>query len=198
MRWLAGLLLLISFSNPALSQGKQNDVGETITWSPTEKLNWHDFKNSLKGDAIEAAYSVCGIYISSSPKQVNDSTLILDVHAFFSETLSSKTTEKELLVDKVLAHEQGHFDITEWYSRVIRKDISETTFVNLEDFYKRVQIIYNRENAEYNSLQVKYDKATNHSMNTQGQAKWNKIIADGLAQYAAYTNTQLTITLKNK
>ena len=197
MKLLVSFLLIGLFITASSFQEKQNDVGETITWSPATKITWQDFKKSLKGNAIEAAYSVCGIYISSHPKQVNDSTLEIDIHSFFSKTLSSKSTEKDILQDKVLVHEQGHFDINEWYSRILRKEISETKFKSISDFYKNVQTIYNKVNAESAAKQLLYDKATRHSINIPQQEKWNKMIADSLAQYNNYTNTQLTITIKN-
>jgi hypothetical protein len=197
MKLFASFLLVGIFITASAFQEKQNDVGETITWSPTTKITWQDFKKSLKGDAIEAAYSVCGIYISSHPKQLNDSTLQIEIHSFFSKTLSSKSTEKDILQDKVLVHEQGHFDINEWFSRILRKEITETRFKSIADFYKNVQTIYNKVNSASAAKQVLYDKATRHSINVPQQEKWNKMIADSLAYYGNYTQTELTITIKN-
>jgi predicted Zn-dependent protease len=195
MRVLASFLLSLIFT--ICSSFQQQDVGETITWSPDAKLTWSDFHKSLTGNSIEASYSVCGINISANPEKVDDHTYLIDVHAFFSKTLSSKTTEKDILTNNVLKHEQGHFDITEWYARKIRKELSEATYTNTDDFFSQVQNIYNKVNSECTAKQKEYDRATNHSMNVKGQERWNKTIADGLAQYANYTDTRIKITLKN-
>jgi hypothetical protein len=196
MKSLLSFILLVVFITGSSFQGTQNDAGETIIWTPKAKITWKDFKKSLTGNAIEAAYSVCGIYISANPQQLNDSTILVDIHAFFSKTLSSKTTEKDLLKEGVLVHEQGHFDITEWYARMLRKDIMDARFQTIDEFYKNVQGMYNKEVAAFNAAQQKYDKETHHSMNADAQQKWDKAISEGIAKYAPYNNPQLKVVIK--
>lgn len=176
-------------------QGHQNDAGETITWQAGYKLTWFDFKKPLKDGNIEAAYSVCGIYISSNPTQVNDSTILVDIHAFFSKTLSSKTTKKDLIKPEVLKHEQGHFDLTELYARKLRKDVMDTHFKSVASFYKNVQQMYNKENQALNTEEQKYDKETSHSINATEQEKWNGAIADAISKYSGYAATQIKVII---
>ncbi|HXB12059.1 MAG TPA: DUF922 domain-containing protein [Bacteroidia bacterium] len=186
---LLGIILIVC------SSFQQNKIGETILWSPNSEPGWKDFKKSLQGNAIEAAYSVCGIDISSSPKQIND-TIFLEVEAFFSKTESAKTTEKELLTNNVLTHERGHFDITELYARMLRKDIKEASFKTVEGFYNNVQVMYDKETKACKEKQDEYDKETNHSMNIKYQEKWNKEIAEELDKYSDYTSTHLKIVVR--
>lgn len=191
--FIAGVLFLVLFIISSF-QSKMPDMGETITWSPT-KLTWDDFKKKISGNTIEAACTVWGIYISNHPKQVSD-TFYFDVHAFFSKTLSAKNTKKESLTDNVLTHEQKHFDITEVYARMLRKDLEEAKFKNVTDFYKSVQLMYNKESSACNKEQAEYDNETKHSMNIDEQEKWNKKVAEELEKYKAYTDTQLKIVVK--
>jgi len=194
MRFLAASFLAFVFILCSSFQGMKK-VGDVIVWSPNSEPAWKDFKKSLQGSAIEAAYSVCGIDISSAPKQIND-TIYLEVEAFFSKTLSAKTTEKELLTDNVLTHEHGHFDITELYARMLRKEIKEASFKSVEEFYKSIQAMYNKESKACKEEQERYDKETNHSMNIKNQEKWNKEIAEQLEKYSSYTSTHLKIVVR--
>ncbi len=178
-------------------QGKQNDPGETITWQAGYKLTWFDFKKPLKdGGNVEAAYTVCGIYINSNPTQVNDSTIIVDIHAFFSKTLSSKTTNRALIKPEVLKHEQGHFDLSELYARKLKRDIMEAHFKTVASFYKNVQQMYNKENSALTTEEQKYDKDTNHSINAEQQEKWSGEIANALSKYSAYANPQVRVVIR--
>jgi len=196
MKLFVSFVLLFALILCSSFQGSISDAGETINWQASSKLTWKDFKKSLPSGGIEAASTVCGIYISSNPNQVNDSTILVDVHAFFSRTLSAKTSNRALLKNEVLQHEQGHFDLTEVYSRKLRKDLSETRYRSIPAFFKSAHILYNKENTAFIAEQKEYDNETNHSINIAQQQKWTESIADMLDKYSAYSNTQLRVVIR--
>jgi hypothetical protein len=173
---------------------QQQELGQTMTWSATQKLTFGDFKKTIPGNTVEAACTVWSINISNQPKQVQD-TFYMDVEALFSKSQSSKSSKKESLTETVLAHEQGHFDIAELYARILRKDLQAAHFKDAQEFFKKVQSLYNKDFSEGNKYQLEYDKETNHSMNAEGQQRWEKKIAEQLQEYSTYTNTHLKLVV---
>ena len=120
------------------------------------------------------------------------------MYAIFFKSLSSKSSETSFLTDELLEHEQGHFDIDEWYARIFRKELQDTSFASINQFYsvflKRSRNNLNAANAE----EKKYDNETNHSIDTVAQNRWNKYIAEQLNTYAAYSQSEFIITCGKK
>jgi hypothetical protein len=189
------ILLAIVFVGSSFQS--QKDAGETVNWQAGSKLIWKDFKKQLKDGGLEAAYTVCGISISSNESQMDDKTVTVNVHSFFSRTLSAKTINSAHLNNVLLRHEQDHFDMAELYTRKLRKDIMDAHFKSIPTFYKNLQVLYNKENAALVAEQSKYDKETNHSLNATEQEKWNGAIADALSKYSDYANAMVKVVIGN-
>jgi len=87
--------------------------------------------------------------------------------------------------DYILIHEQGHFDIAEIFARKLNKEMSEYKFDN-NSFKEDLKEIYQSIAIEKDSFQNQYDEETNHSINKEKQAEWQKKIDELLQEYKSY------------
>ena len=77
--------------------------------------------------------------------------------------------------ERLLRHEQLHFDITELYARKI--DSALTSFQGCyPKQYSRAIQIHDSLIIEWNKFQELYDKETGHSVNDSAQFQWEKKI----------------------
>jgi predicted secreted Zn-dependent protease len=87
----------------------------------------------------------------------------------------------------ILAHEQGHFDISQLFTRKLYKELKAYKF-RPETVDRDVQAIYQRITQEQAAYQNLYDKETNYSRNAAGQESWLQRIEKELTETAAYAN----------
>ena len=86
--------------------------------------------------------------------------------------------------DYVLRHEQIHFDITEIYSRKLRKELADAkvTSANLI----KAKAIFDKVFNELQKRQNKYDRETKHGDKKETQENWEAIVEIELAKYEFY------------
>ena len=84
-----------------------------------------------------------------------------------------------------LQHEQGHFDIAEWYARKFRKMIAEEV-KTVEDYKNYFQKKYDALHQEYIEMQSIYDEETIHGTIAIDQNNWSVEIAAGIAELEEY------------
>lgn len=123
-----------------------------LQWSD-RRLTEDDFNisYSMKGD--ELAVVCTGIYLVN-----NHAIAIQDKSQSFISYRASRDK-----IPYILAHEQLHFDITEYIVRQLNKQLR--VFSNRDS-------IYNVYLAKRDSMQDLYDKETQHSMDTLQQRQW--------------------------
>ncbi len=182
------LLVIIVFLFSFIGILFQNEV----KWTPNEKLKWSDFKKKLSTGANELALLDGGI--KSDFEQKKDSTVSVVIYAFYDKNLSSKSEDINALTERGLKHEQGHFDIWEWYARVLRKKLIDTTLIK----FNQTTAIFNLVYKEANNVEDRYDKETNHSNDTTAQRKWEALIKQKLDEYSGYSNTEFQIYIKKR
>ena len=88
-------------------------------------------------------------------------------------------------VPALLNHEQLHFDITELFARMMRKEMSKYYFKSVSEFVSskmdsEVKAIFTRLYNEHMLMQQKYDVETQHGILSDEQALWEKDIASRL------------------
>lgn len=146
---------------------------DTINWRPSYKLTWNDFEASPTATSTFGALSACSISYGFSYK---NNSLDFRVAAFFTRSLSWSKFKKD---SALLSHEQGHFDISELFSRKLKKAITEytvnTSTIN-QDFVSMFNKVWEEKKA-YDSL---YDKETGHARIFKKQREWNSKIATEL------------------
>jgi hypothetical protein len=158
----AAVFCLIAFQ-AAVSFAQTQSRG-LLEWNEFYKLSWEDFQGErTEGSIGDAGTSVS---IKAKPYMVNNKVMY-DVYAYFNRNKSWASDKS----DKLLEHEQLHFDIAELYARKIRKRISELKGRGVNDVKK-----YNAEITTLleasNVADVQYDLETLHGALPKKQLLW--------------------------
>ncbi len=163
----------------------QMTAQSAFAWSQDRPLRWVDFQAPAprSGDASAlTAYSIFyGVRCLGSDFE------FLAIAGFLPKSSWVKPmvlTGPAAASDHALRHEQTHFDLTEVYTRRLRKQ-----FVDLYEPCRRadtldplVQQLLRSEKAE----QSRYDDETRHGLASGQQAAWDKRVADELTELAKY------------
>ena len=181
---LLSKILILSF----ISLGNNYNVysqNNMIYWKENTKLKWKDFQGKVKNDSKHFAISSTGAFFEFRLESMADSAkIIFETYAIFNKDSSwSKSWGRS---PYLLKHEQTHFNITELYTRKLRKALSEYVFS--ESYQLEIQRIIRYFNNERNKKQSQYDAETKHSLNETAQRKWNKYIASELKRFEAFTS----------
>lgn len=154
------------------------ETDEYLPWFSERRLSWDDFRCEPKRntDAVALTSTALGIAY-----KVSGGKLTYEINCSFSKTRSWGL----LKTPYILAHEQGHFDITEIYARKLHKELSEYEF-NKRTFKLDVSTIYNRIVKEKENLQFAYDGQSDHSRNKAFQLEWLDRIDKLLEETAPY------------
>ena len=170
----------LSAVEPITTLSSINPDEEVIPWTD-HRLCWDDFLcEPRRGtDAVASTSTSLGIAY-----QVQHGKLSYNVTCNFSKLKSWGLMRTEY----ILAHEQGHFDITEVYARKLHEALANYTF-NKRSFKKDITDIYNRIVQEKEDCQERYDSESDHSRNRKLQLEWLKHIQTMLEEteeFAAY------------
>lgn len=135
-----------------------------IPWTPARRLMWDDFlcEPKKEGDAVASTSTSLGLSY-----KVRDNNLTFHITCDFSKEKSWGA----LKTDYILAHEQGHFDITEIHARKLYEALYNYAF-NPASFKTDIAAIYNRIVKEKEDMQEAYDGQTDHSRQKGLQSEW--------------------------
>jgi hypothetical protein len=139
-----------------------------IPWTPTRKLVWDDFlcEPQKQGDAVASTSTSLGLSY-----QVRDNKLTFHITCDFSKEKSWGS----LRTSYILAHEQGHFDITEIHARKLYEALYQYE-LNPANFKDDIATIYNSIVKDKETMQEAYDGETDHSRKKSLQTEWLKQI----------------------
>ena len=175
IKWIALLLLPL-----VLPHALQKD--NEIAWSTARPLVWSDFKGEPDGNSVNAALTSSAISFGYNYNSHDGFTW--HIQCLFDKNRSWVRVKN----DFILAHEQGHFDITEIYARKLQKQLKAYSF-NKDRAQKEVSAIYKGIMQEQVDTQNRYDEETDHSRVKDKQLAWLEKIKkelDGLKEYANY------------
>ena len=96
--------------------------------------------------------------------------------------------------DRLLRHEQLHFDITEYFKRLYYKRVAEATY-SQTTINGLMKSIYQNILYEMQVMQKNYDEQTTHSLDADKQAAWQQKVADLLNSLKAYDKRELSVEL---
>lgn len=166
----SGLLLsfLVFIGLNSFAQSK-----DTIYWNANRKLTWEDFKGRPDKTTNLLAMTQAGIGYEVA---CNNGDLKLKIYCYFNV---KKSWTKETGSDDLLRHEQVHFDITELYTRILRKKVSELIDPCGKDI-KELDKAYSSIFKACADRQDDYDRESEHSLNDAQQKIWEEKIASEL------------------
>jgi hypothetical protein len=172
------ILILLAVAFCFLSNNK------SIPWQENYKLTWTNFQGIPNANIEAAAITASGISFGYHVKKVNDKveSFKVEVVAHFYPEKSWVKTEKA--DNHILSHEQLHFDITELYSRKLRKAISEVSAS--QNVNTKLDEIHSKIVTDLNNFQNLYDSETDFSRNIEAQAKWQEFINNELESLKNY------------
>jgi hypothetical protein len=158
---VAPVIAAATYPNPAVVR-EENE--ESIPWTVRRIVGWEDFQSTpLRGtEAVASTSTSLGLSY-----QVKDEQLSYEVTCNFSKTKSWGLMK----TDYILAHEQGHFDITEICARRLHQALSAYTY-NRRTYKQDLTRIYNNIVSQKEQMQENYDHETDHSRNKAVQAEW--------------------------
>lgn len=185
-------ILVISFSGrPALESSRplksiirdsvsRFEARDMIPWETDKRLIWDDFlcEPKIGTDAVASTSTSLGIAY-----QLTEGQLKYHITCYFNKEKSWGLMK----TDYILAHEQGHFDITEIFARRLNEALQNYQF-NKKTFKKDIGQIYQSIVSEKEEYQKIYDAETDHSRNRKVQYDWLEKIDSLLAETQAYSN----------
>lgn len=178
-KYFVGIIVLISVFS-FISEEELlpfNYDNEFIIW--TEKnLNWSNFREvKSKSDGFSASiYSE--IYC---PREITENNS--GVYAYMSPSKSDRLNDS-LISNQLLIHEQYHFNITEYYARLLRKEIvkigeDKLTIVDIQSLYDKYEL-------KRDSVHDLYDSISDHNVKYHEQRYWELKIDELLRETAYY------------
>lgn len=177
------LILTISFQSQIVTAQPY----DTLQWRPSRTLSWNDFKGRAEKFSEDDALTKSSIVVSF--EFVRPGNINYEIHAVFH--YYGSWVKDYAKSERLLMHEQTHFNITELFARKIRKELSETEYVPGK-FKTTLDAIYNKYEAEWKNYQRVYDKQTNQGINQKAQKEWDKKINDELELLKNYSNPKVT------
>lgn len=137
---------------------------EIIPWLDSRRLGWEDFRGEPRKNSDAVASTSTSLGISY---EVKGGKLNYHISCNFSKIRSWGL----LKTGYILAHEQGHFDITEIYARKLHNAMEEYSF-DKKRFRKDINDIYQSIIKEKEETQAAYDGETDHSRRRKMQYEW--------------------------
>lgn len=158
---------------------------EKIYWQE-EPLSWEDFQAKPDKNSSFQANTNAGLSYSWNLRNENGVvSLRYEVFSYFNPESSWVVPSSKS--DYLLSHEQLHFDITELHARKLRKVLASLKVEQLGKDPKRVlNSFYSRIEKERALMQQKYDRETNHSLNKEAEARWQKYVKEELGKLKDY------------
>jgi hypothetical protein len=182
------LIVIYMFSLVTLLQGQNNE----IEWTSNYRLVYDDFKGGIPGNEPKTTKALTYSVIDLDVKQVGQ-----EIHTYIRTYFKyyNSWMRPESRTDYTLKHEQGHFDITEIYSRKLRKKLMGLK-VKRKGGDKQILSIAKKLIKQHLKYQAKYDKDTGFAIKEKNQAEWIIKIAKELKELEAYKEATVKMQFK--
>lgn len=174
--FIQSLLLLLVFgifpNNKPIVHEHLSANSDTIFWTPGYLLDRSDFKGSEPYRSEFAAYTYTIILMEYDVRSNNRDRIEpkFTIRAAFNQKKSWISKASQDKPDRVLMHEQVHFDIAEITARNLRSALEGKIYTR--NFRKEISDIYNREIKKGEEMQEAYDEETNHGLRARKQHDW--------------------------
>lgn len=150
-----------------------------FSWNANRKLSWADFKGPVStAHSEESAAATC---CSIGFRLGNNEAGVPQVFVYNTFYIDRSWVKEDARIESILTHEQGHFDLCELYTRILRSRLnaadlhSPTVKQDLLDIYTAV-------NNEYEARQQAYEHETAHGTIIPEQQRWDMAISEELAR----------------
>ncbi|PRY04277.1 uncharacterized protein DUF922 [Pontibacter ummariensis] len=152
-------------------------IVEKVNWSESRRLSWEDFKGLPDAGNPHHALTAANLAVSAKCK---DNAFNYEVNCVF---LPQESWSKNKRSNKLLEHEQLHFDLTEVHARLLRRQLQE---LNCENQRTKLGEAVNRAFDKWKAEQKAFDDASRHGLNTAEQQLWAANISQRLEALERY------------
>lgn len=180
----ARILLPLLFPNAAAETERKNAapvveslIVDQVSWSVNRRLSWEDFRGMPDDDNPHHALTAANLAVNANCKNQG---FTYEVNCVFLPTESWSKNKKS---EKLLEHEQLHFDLTEVHARMLRRDLQYLNCSNLkEKLNSTVSTAFKRWKAE----QEAFDNGCKHGLNKHTERLWAANIGRRLKALETY------------
>lgn len=152
----------------------------------SNSLQWAHYSLSSKPSGYQKAFTYCGI---SYTVKSDEKGLTAEFQAYVD--LTESWVLKGAQSSSLLVHEQGFFDLTEVYARLMKQATieyiqSEGPNLTYETLLAAVRNIYKEKNNQLFIEQQSYNVETRNGNDAEAQARWNKKLKSRLLALEKY------------
>jgi cell division protein ZapA (FtsZ GTPase activity inhibitor) len=195
--WKKWMLLLLPFivciHAPLAAQNKANKAQAQVTvhiadhtkdknlilFDRNRKLGIRDFKGKPDNYSHGVGATYSGISMEMEGISKNGAvTVNITLTIYFDQTKSWMKPEGK--TERVLAHEQVHFDLTAIKACDLAKAIEQGKFTSA-NIQQKIRDLQEHHTAVLSKLQQAYDKETKHGTIAEKQAEWSARVAEQLS-----------------
>ena len=138
---------------------------DTLFWKAGKRLQWKDFEGRPDSSVKYAAATASGISWSYA---IKPGVFSFTAQAYFAK---KKSWRKEGGTSRMLQHEQGHFDITELFSRKLKAKVAGRHWP-VAALPTKLSALVDSVLVEKDAMQRRYDVETQLGTFYAGQEKW--------------------------
>ena len=150
-----------------------------ILFDRNRKLTIKDFKGRPDNYSHGVGATYSGISLEMQGQNKNGAvTVNVTLTVYFDQTKSWMKPEGK--TERVLAHEQIHFDLTAIKACDLAKAIEQGKFT-ADNIQQKIRDLQQHHTQELSKLQQAYDKETKHGIILEKQAEWSAKVAERLA-----------------
>lgn len=152
-------------------------VVEQVIWSNERKLSWEDFKAQPDDANPHHALTAANLAVNAKCK---DNKYTYVVNCVF---LPRQSWSKNKVSEKLLVHEQLHFDLTEVHARQLRRDLQQ---LNCTTVKKSLNDVVSNAFAKWKAEQDTFDEDCRHGLDKSAQKHWANTIQARLDKLEVY------------
>jgi hypothetical protein len=181
--------VIFLFNGLALNQAPNPLPESQITWVKDQPLTWNDFEGTPDNSTHLHAYTRTSLKTDFLSNTSNSA--VLAVSGYFDK--SESWVKPDQKTDRLLVHEQRHFDMSEIYRRKLMQKLESFEGFSFKNFSKEASRIFNEIFQELTSEQKRYDQETQHSKIEDKQKAWGEYIDKELEKMKAYEGLEITV-----
>lgn len=179
---MKAIIFIVCWLAPFISYSQEINLEkrEVIEDRP---LRWSDFRGQRYTDTFAAIiYTDIGWTLKDSIRNKSFPQLITTAYFLPNQSAANKKflmQNPDSIWKRVMHHEQGHYNITRIAAKELQLIYHQFKF-DPKNYAYQADTLCNSMRRKINTIQKIYDTESNHSRNHAMQAKWDKLIEEGM------------------
>lgn len=183
------ILLLIPIFFLIISFRQSNELK---VWDKNSPLTWDDFQGvEIPKDPESKSNTFIGENFRYKRITGDSNSYVFEFQVRSVMVKSKSRVDPAYKTATLLAHEQLHFDISEYFARQLLLAFQKATYTS--DFKDEIKNIRHKLSIQRDAMELQYDEQTKHSLNLKMQSKWNVYV-----DYLISDNPNLEVALNKR